>query len=496
MGKSWDPKFKNNILLVVPENGARAAPGTSSLRATDLSLQPSPSRRGNGAYAAVIAISAFLLSQPPHFSRRPPHSPRRGRAAPILFDTTVYLTEDSATGLDFAPAPSPHPSPTNAPIMIISSPSPSPPPPPQPHSLTSSPPLLLLLLTLFILAVTTTTSDPFDARALLGSGSNSPEPRAPSSPSSSSSSVLCTTHSASTSAPLLSLPPNLATRPRSDKRQIRVFVVVFQRHQDARNLVEEMLKSDLTSFSFEIVVLCNFETFSFPADDPLFSANADNLAVLNNFARPSFSYGHLARDWNTAALFGFADLANPISDVVVGVQADVSLLDGWASRVYSEHTKGATLFLQAGRGDAFHSWTAEGVRRIGLWDERFTDVGYQDGDMFLRALILEPDRVRIGDFHHGRVHRAPDYIVVGENGAGDRGGSTQRHRHSGAFWAAKWGGRPYTWALETNASWFRNLAPAVPSSYVYPFFEWKLDGPVERLWFPYEMDPTLDVRTP
>jgi hypothetical protein len=62
LGKSWDPSSKTTFLLVVPANGARAAPGTSSLRATDLSLQPSPSRRGNGAYAAVIAISAFLLN--------------------------------------------------------------------------------------------------------------------------------------------------------------------------------------------------------------------------------------------------------------------------------------------------------------------------------------------------------------------------------------------------------------------------------------------------
>jgi hypothetical protein len=281
----------------------------------------------------------------------------------------------------------------------------------------------------------------------------------------------------------------ISTRPRTDKRQFRIFIVVFKQHDHVRTLVEDLLRSDLTSFTFEIIVLNNFGTFSFPPGNPLLEANSDNLTVINNYARLESSFGHLSRDWNTAALYGFMDLTNPISDIVVGLQGDASLFSEWATNVYTEHMMEGTLFLQAGCGDAFHSWTAEGVRRIGLWDERFTDIGYQEADMFLRAVVLEPERVRISDELHGRMHHPPVFSVVADNGAHDRGGSKQAHRHSGGFWKAKWGGRNTGW----GDSEVVGAAPLVPSIYIYPYFEWKLDRPVERLWYPYAADLSGDV---
>jgi hypothetical protein len=282
-----------------------------------------------------------------------------------------------------------------------------------------------------------------------------------------------------------------STRPRTDMRQFRIFIVVFKQHDHVRTLVEELLMSDLTSFTFEIIVLNNFGTFSFPADDPLFEVNSNNLTVINNYARLESSFGHLARDWNTAALFGFLDLANPISDIVVGLQGDVSLFSEWATNVYTEHMTRGTLFLQSGHGDAFHSWTAEGVRRIGLWDERFTDIGLQEADMFLRAVVLEPERVRINDPYHGRTHMPPQFSVVADNGSQDRGGSKQQHRHSSLFWKVKWGDHHPAWHLieKVNEKWMVGVTPLVPSVYMYPFFEWKLDSPVERLWYQYAVDP-------
>jgi hypothetical protein len=284
-----------------------------------------------------------------------------------------------------------------------------------------------------------------------------------------------------------------STRPRTDKRQFRIFIVVFKQHDHVRTLVKELLLSDLTSFTFEIIVLNNFGTFSFPAD-PLFEANSNNLTVINNYARIESSFGHLARDWNTAALYGFQDLANPISDIVVGLQGDASLVPEWATKIYAEHMGDGTLFLQSGHGDAFHSWTAEGVRRIGLWDERFTDIGYQEADMFLRAVVLEPERVRISDEPHDRRHRPPYYSVVADSGSKDRGGNKQQHRHSSGFWKKKWGDRTTIWGRATdNASWMVGVAPLVSTIYLYPFFEWKLDRPVERLWYPYATDLSGDM---
>lgn len=284
---------------------------------------------------------------------------------------------------------------------------------------------------------------------------------------------------------------SVAVRPRTDKRVFRVFVVTFRAHAAATKAVEELLRSDLTDFTFEISVINNWGTFSFPLDNPLFADNINNLAVINNYGRPEWSWGHLSRDWNVAALYGFNNLNDPNSEVVVGIQGDASITPQWAHAIYKEHTKNGKVFISAGRGDAFHSWTAEGVKRLGLWDERYCDIGFQEEDMFLRAVILEPSRVRIGDFAHSRTHDPFSINPVAGDGDHDRAGHPAEHWHSELFHATKWP----EWK-EHMAHWWRNttdiherLKPRIPTFYSYPYFEWRLDGLQERLGYPYEVNP-------
>jgi hypothetical protein len=284
---------------------------------------------------------------------------------------------------------------------------------------------------------------------------------------------------------------SVAVRPRTDKRAFRVFVVTFRAHAAATKVVEELLRSDLTDFTFEISVINNWGTFAFPLDNPLFTAHAGNLTVINNYGRPEWSWGHLSRDWNIAALYGFKNLADPNSEVVVGVQGDASIAPQWAHAIYDEHTKSGTIFISAGRGDAFHSWTAEGVRRLGLWDERYCDIGFQEEDMFLRAVILEPTRVRISDFAHKRTHNPFPVNPVAGDGDHDREGHPIEHWHSELYHATKWP----EWK-DKSAGWWWNttdlgvkLRPRVATYYSYPYFEWRLEGPRDRLGYPYEVDP-------
>ncbi len=222
-----------------------------------------------------------------------------------------------------------------------------------------------------------------------------------------------------------------------------------------------------------------------------------NLSVINNYARPEWSWGHLSRDWNTAALYGFKDPLDPISDVVVGLQGDAVMNPQWAHTIYDEHTKNGALFLSGGRGDAFHSWTAEGVRKLGLWDERYCDIGFQEHDMFGRAVTLEPERVRINDEAHGRKHRKWDFSPVADSGDHDREGHPQDHWHSQLFEDTKW---PHwndkRWWEDTSEMARVFAKPAVSTYYLYPYFEWKFEKPVERLWYPYEVDPNVGPPRP
>lgn len=290
---------------------------------------------------------------------------------------------------------------------------------------------------------------------------------------------------------------SVSLRPRADLRTFRVFLVTFHAHTAASKVVEDLLKSDLTDFTFEIVVINNWGTFSFPPDNPLFVAHAGNLTVLNNYARPEWSWGHLARDWNTAALYGFQDPHDPISEVVVGVQGDISLVPKWAHAIYDEHTKNGALFIQGGRGDAFHSWTAEGVRKLGLWDERYCDIGFQEEDMFLRAVILEPSRVRINDIAHKRVHNPFFLNPVAGDGDHDREGHPKEHWHSQLYQMSKWPRwkeKGYKWWLNTTDMRDAMRQPAQSTFYLYPYFEWRLEQQKERLGYLYEVNPNTGTR--
>jgi hypothetical protein len=282
---------------------------------------------------------------------------------------------------------------------------------------------------------------------------------------------------------------SVAVRPRTDKRAFRVFVVTFRAHAAATKVVEELLRSDLTDFTFEISVINNWGTFAFPLDNPLFAAHAGNLTVINNYGRPEWSWGHLSRDWNVAALYGFKNLADPNSEVVVGVQGDASIAPQWAHAIYDEHTKNGMIFISAGRGDAFHSWTAEGVRKLGLWDEHYCDIGFQEEDMFLRAVILEPTRVRISDFAHRRTHNPFPVNPVAGDGDHDREGHPVEHWHSELYHATKWP----EWNAKMSGWWANttdlSLRPRISTYYSYPYFEWRLEGLKDRLGYPYEVDP-------
>jgi hypothetical protein len=126
--------------------------------------------------------------------------------------------------------------------------------------------------------------------------------------------------------------------------------------------------------------------------------------MVHNALRHKHSRGHLAREYNAALLRGFGELGRGLTDVVVLLQGDAKVKETWARELYEEHMGAGTLFLTQAKGDAIQSLTEEGVRTIGIWDEHYTDVGFQEADYF-SARAGSPDRVRVADDHHHRNHR-------------------------------------------------------------------------------------------
>ena len=54
-------------------------------------------------------------------------------------------------------------------------------------------------------------------------------------------------------------------------------------------------------------------------------------------------------------------------------------------------------FIQFGRGCGFMSFKPEAIKKIGLWDERFCNIGFHEADYFLRAFLFNNESTTLND---------------------------------------------------------------------------------------------------
>ena len=283
----------------------------------------------------------------------------------------------------------------------------------------------------------------------------------------------------------------LLPRPTQRRLDFRVVIATFRRHDITNALLAELFASDLTNFTFEVVVFSNNVAAPFVPDARL---PRERLAVIHT-ARSPVSWGQLVRDWNSALILGFQDLDAPISEVVVVIQGDELVQRGWARALWDAHHADGLIFFTAGAGDALLSWTAAGVKSIGIFDEFFGGgAGLHEADYFLRAVIAAPASISINDVHHVREHGArPDVVgrvLVAKQHDGD---GDPRFPSNGVIWNKryfhkKWPQiRPTFWVGRVSADMMRQegangieyvlaqgragLKPAHALGFTYTFFE-------------------------
>lgn len=197
------------------------------------------------------------------------------------------------------------------------------------------------------------------------------------------------------------------------------------------------------------------------------------VTVLDNQLRPDFSTGHLARNYNQAIINGFKSLTNPDCDIVIACQNDNILLPEWQQNI--ESLLGKYDFLSFGIGDQFQVFTPEGIKKVGLYDERFCNIGYQEADFFLRNLIYNFDRSSINDSSHDRILNPEQLypITVTECGAHRQELSNIESRHFHSFsrnvFHRKWSVNPEYWNIEELKKY--NGITNIPNFVYYPYFE-------------------------
>lgn len=256
--------------------------------------------------------------------------------------------------------------------------------------------------------------------------------------------------------------------------KIKVFIVTYRNEHLLKMCVESVLTSEKKN-QFEVYIINNFGRLD--------ESEYPNCVVLNNECRPDFSKGHLARNWNQAIMHGFKNLDTPDADAVVCLQNDTLVCKDWVERVTDAVVNRGFDFLQQGVGDEFHLYTPNGVKRVGMWDERFCNIGYQEADYMLRAIIHLDGKASIDDAKHYRVWNPMqgDKIVL-TTGA-DTGHSRSDpfhiessiyHKHSIGVFIRKWRFDP-----ENPADWkeykIKNRTPSMKMDVMYPYFEFSID---------------------
>ena len=257
--------------------------------------------------------------------------------------------------------------------------------------------------------------------------------------------------------------------------KIKIYIVTYKNENFLKDNINSILESDVINYDFSINVINNY-TSHFSLID---FCNSNKINVIQNQARPDFSTGHLSRNWNQGLINGFINLKNPDADIVVLVQNDSLFQKNWASYIVESHKRYD--FITMGGGDQFHSYTKEHIIKVGIWDERFCNIGYQEYDYFIRSYLYNRERSSINDPKHKRVHNKIDNCIILDD---DRliGGmrqdplhleSTKYHSISKSVLIRKWG-------EESEKSWdinfFNTLSYSnIPNSILYPYFECDID---------------------
>jgi hypothetical protein len=164
---------------------------------------------------------------------------------------------------------------------------------------------------------------------------------------------------------------------------IRVFIVRYHETDKLYTCLENLGIHDGVS----ITIINNRGTLDLSDKFP-------HVNIINNYARPDWSTGKLARNWNETILHGFEDLNNPACDKVISVQADARINPEWYNNILNISPE--IKFMSCGHGDEFLMFTPEGIKKVGMFDERFSSA-FHEVDYYVRCKIRMPENTCIID---------------------------------------------------------------------------------------------------
>lgn len=257
--------------------------------------------------------------------------------------------------------------------------------------------------------------------------------------------------------------------------RIKIFIVTYNNDKILKERSLESLLSTVNNqhqLQVEMTVINNYGKLSL-------ESKYDRFKILNNDTRPDWSTGHLARNWNEGLMHGFVNLSKPDADIVVLCQNDTVFISGWINYIIEQHKKYD--FIQMGRGDEYHSYTIQHVKKVGMWDERFCGISFQEKDYFLRSILYNPKRSTVNDIY-GYKNNAVDNKIIDLNNISGYGrgeistiiGTNEDHDLSLRYFKLKWGEKQDS--DSTGCPLKENYIKKCLTEFMfYPYFEKNID---------------------
>lgn len=263
-----------------------------------------------------------------------------------------------------------------------------------------------------------------------------------------------------------------------------ISIVTYNNEVDINDCVESLLNSDVVQQDYKIEIINNHSNFN------LHEQFRDKVTVLHNVLRPDWSTGHITKDYNSAIVRNFRNLNNPDIDWLITSQDDTMFKPNWFSKLMTITDKGYN-FITDGPGESFMAFTAEAIKNVGLYDERFCCQASHEGDIFIRGIIWNGARTSINDpDHHRWYNPTTNNAVIRNNGIrtesdltvvrmwnGPRIEEADRTRKPGSpMWVTpychrlferKWGFRELDWNQDSQYP----AGPLIETYMFYPFFE-------------------------
>ena len=256
--------------------------------------------------------------------------------------------------------------------------------------------------------------------------------------------------------------------------RVKIYIVTYRNDAVLKRNLDALFASDLLGKDPQITVVNNFATLGHIGLSP-------GIRVWDNITRPDFSNGHLARNWNECLMDAFVSLKEPQCDLCILMQNDTFVLKDWLPTLLKHHERFD--FIQVGAGDQFMSFTPEAVRRVGLFDERFCSIAYQEADYFMMARLMLPERASINDFQHYREHNPlmaeeswGSVIITRDKSLNQSFHSIAWHEYNREVFRKKWG-RDSSWKVEPVPA---SLQPRISRYFTYPYFEKHIETLAEQ----------------